>query len=104
MPAGAVVVGIAANVAVGWASGPVPVATPLSDIGLVLPINKAAVFLEEIKAGAVKWNGEIDVALERRLQRIMDTARRREWEKAQELADNELRSAQTPPLVMAARP
>ena len=70
------VVGLAAIVAVGWARGPVPVATPLSDIGLVLPITKAAAFLEELKAGALKWNGEIDVALEQRLQRITAMARR----------------------------
>lgn len=97
------VVGLATTiVSVRWAKGPVPVATPLSDIGMALPINKAAAFLTEIKAGAVKWNGVIDVALDKRLQRITETARRREWEKARALADKELRTAPTPPLVMAA--
>ena len=96
------VVGLAAVVAVGWARGPVPVATPLSDIGLVLPITKAVAFMEELKAGAFKWNGEIDVTLEKRLQRILTIARGRDWEKARQLADQELDAMRTPPLLMAA--
>jgi S1-C subfamily serine protease len=96
------VVGLAAIVAVGWADGPVPVATRLSDIGLVLPITKAAAFLEELKAGALKWNGEIDVTLEQRLQQITAVARRRDWEKARALADKELDAMRTPPLIMVA--
>lgn len=96
------VVGLAAIVAVGWASGPVPVATPLPDIGLVLPITKAAAFLEELKGGALKWNGEIDVTLEDRLQRITAAARQRDWDKARALADEELDAMRTPPLVMVA--
>lgn len=80
------VVGLATIVAVGWAKGPVPVATPLSDIGLILPITKAAIFLDEIRAGKIKWDRKINVSLEQRLQRITDTARRREWEKARDLA------------------
>jgi tetratricopeptide (TPR) repeat protein len=96
------VVGLATIVAVAWAGGPVPVATPLSDIGLILPITKAAAFLDEIRAGKTKWDGKIDVALEQRLQRITDTARRREWAKARDLADKELEASRAPPLVMTA--
>ncbi|BBO70950.1 hypothetical protein DSCA_48800 [Desulfosarcina alkanivorans] len=96
------VVGLATIVAIGWAKGPVPVATPLSDIGLILPITKAALFLDEIRAGKIKWDGEIDVSLEQRLERITDTARRREWKKARDLADRELEASRAPPLVMAA--
>jgi len=95
------VVGLAAVVAVRWARGPVPVATPLPDIGLVLPISKAAAFVKELKAGAIKWNGEIDVALEQRLQRITALARDRKWQAARALADLELGSGRMPPLVMA---
>ncbi len=95
------VVGLATVVAVRWARTPVPVATPLPDIGLVLPISKAAAFVEELKAGAIKWNGEIDVALEQRLQRITALARGRKWQAARELADLELGSGRMPPLVMA---
>lgn len=96
------VIGIATNVAMAWAEGPLPVATPLSDIGLVLPITRAAAFLEEIKAGKIKWNGEMDVGLELRLQTVLETARKREWEKARALAERELETSRTPALIMAA--
>jgi len=96
------VVGLATIVAVAMARGPVPVATPLSDIGLVLPITQAAVFLDQIRAGQTKWNGEIDVNLERRLQAIMETARRREWEQARDIAGRALAARRTPTLLMAA--
>jgi hypothetical protein len=96
------VVGIAASVAVGRTRGPSPVATHLSDIGLVLPITQAAGFMAELKAGAAKWNGELDLALEARLERIMAPARRREWRRARNVAIAELAAARTPPLIMAA--
>ena len=96
------VVGLATTVATGWAMAPFPVATPLSDIGLVLPITKAAAFLEEIKAGKIKWNGEIDVVLDQRLQEIRDAALRHDWNTARELADKELGVTRSPSLIMAA--
>ncbi len=96
------VVGIATSVAKGRVLGPTPAATPLSDIGLVLPINEAAAFVAELKAGATKWNGELDLALEARLGRIMSLARSREWGRARILAAEELAAAPTPPLIMAA--
>jgi hypothetical protein len=96
------VVGLATIVAVGWAKAPVPVATPLSDIGLILPITRAALFLEDIRAGKIKWDGKIDVSLEQRLQGISEIARRREWKKARDQANRELEASRAPPLVMAA--
>jgi hypothetical protein len=96
------VIGIASSVAMDWAQGPMPVATRLSDIGLVLPIAKAAAFVAELKAGARKWNGELDLAVEARLARIMALARERQWAQARELAVSELAAARTPPLIMAA--
>ena len=96
------VVGIATIVAVAMAKGQVPVATPLSDIGLVLPITQAVAFLNDIRAGKIKWNGEIDVALKKRLHRITQTARRREWEQARDLASEALGERRTPSLIMAA--
>jgi len=95
------VIGLATIVAVAWAKGPIPVATSLSDIGLVLPITQAAEFLDEIRAGKIKWNGEIDVALERRLKKIRDSARRRDWGDARDLADKAIEEIRAPPLVMA---
>lgn len=96
------VVGLATIVAVTMAMGPVPIATPLSDIGLVLPITQATAFLDEIRKGRIKWNGEIDVALEQRLHRITEAARRRQWEKARDLSDQALDTRRTPSLIMAA--
>ena len=96
------VIGIATSVVKGRSQGPAPAATPLSDIGLVLPITEAAAFVAELKAGATKWNGELDLALRARLERIMSLARGREWGRARIIAAEELAAAPTPPLIMAA--
>ena len=96
------VIGLASSVAVGWSKGPVAVATPLSDIGLVLPITKAAAFIEDLKTGAVKWSGVPDLALNERLERIKTEARKRHWDKARRQADNELAASSSPTLIMAA--
>ncbi len=95
------VVGLATIVAVTMAQSPVPVATPLSDIGLVLPISQVIEFLNEIKKGKVKWNGEIDVALDQRLHRITEVARRCEWDKALDLSNQALNVHRTPSLAMS---
>ncbi len=96
------VIGIASGVAVRRAPGIFPMVTPLWNLALVLPINKAAAFLKDLKAGAVKWNGMLDLALEERIRRITDLAGQRRWVKAMETADEELRVSQDPALVMAA--
>jgi hypothetical protein len=96
------VIGIASGVAVGWAIGPVPVATPLSDIGMILPITKAVAFIQELKAGQIKWNGVLDLSLDTKLKQITDKARQRKWADATAMADNELRLSLDPTLVMAA--
>ncbi|NNK84311.1 MAG: trypsin-like serine protease, partial [Desulfobacterales bacterium] len=49
------VIGIASKVAVDYTAGPMPVITLLSDIGMVLPITKAATFFNELKVGQTKW-------------------------------------------------
>lgn len=87
------VIGIASGVAMGWAVGPVPIATPLSDIGMILPVTKA---------GHAKWNGLLDLSLEDRLEKIAEKARRGNWAEALALADKELRFSLDPTLVMAA--
>ncbi len=95
------VVGLATVVAIKWSLSPMPVATPLSDIGMVLPITKTVAFLNELKAGATKWKGVLDLAFEQQLRRIRDAARKREWEKARTLADQALGTSQSPPLILA---
>jgi len=85
-----------------WAIAPLPVATPLSDIGMVLPVTKTVSFIEELKAGQVKWNGVLDLSVDVKLKQISERARQSQWTAAQALADKELRLSRDPTLVMAA--
>ena len=96
------VIGIASGVAMGWAVGPVPIATPLSDIGMILPITKAADFIQDLKAGQIKWNGVLDLSLDTKLKQITDKAKQGKWTDAKALADKELRISLDPTLVIAA--
>lgn len=96
------VIGIASAVAVDLALGPFPMATLLSDIGMVLPITKAVPFLEELKAGQVKWNGVPDLSIQTKIEKITRLARHNRWAEAAALADKELESSLDPSLVVAA--
>lgn len=96
------VIGIASRVAVEWAAGPLPVATLLSDIGMVLPITKAVEFLEELKVGQVKWNGVLDLSIDSKIKQITAMAGQRKWAEAADLADRELELSLAPALVMTA--
>ena len=96
------VIGIASGVATDWIVGPVPMQTLLPDMGMVLPINKAVNFLQEIRAGNVKWNGVLDLSVEVKINHMLDLAEERRWSEAQSLADKELKTSYDPTLVMAA--
>jgi S1-C subfamily serine protease len=96
------VIGIASGVAMDWIAGPVPLPTLLSDMGMVLPINKAVGFLQELKAGKVKWNGVLDLSVDAKIKKILDLAEKRRWSEAQSLADQELETSLDPTLVLAA--
>ena len=96
------VIGIASAVVVDWASAPMPVVTPLSDIGLVLPIGKSAGFIEDLKRGLPKWSGVLDLSVDRRLESIRALARRRLWEEARSVAEKESALSDDPKLVTAA--
>ncbi|MGD8889266.1 MAG: trypsin-like peptidase domain-containing protein [Desulfobacterales bacterium] len=96
------VIGIASGVAMDWIAGPMPVPTLLSDMGMVLPINKAVKFLQELKAGKVKWNGVLDLSVNAKVSNIMDLAEEQRWSEAQSLVDKELKTSFDPTLVMAA--
>jgi len=96
------VIGIASKVAADYTAGPRPVITLLPDIGMVLPITKAAVFLNELKAGQTKWNGVLDLSVDIKIKQITDLARKGQWDKARALADKELKVSFDPMLVMAA--
>jgi len=96
------VIGIASGVAIGWAIGPVPIATPLPDIGMILPITKAVNFIQDLKTGRIKWNGVLDLSVDAKLKEIKDTARQGKWAEAKVMADKELQYSFDPTLVMAA--
>ncbi len=69
---------------------------------MVLPITKAAAFLQDVKAGQVKWNGVLDLSVEAKLKGITDKAAQGRWAEAMALADKELKVSFDPQLVMAA--
>ncbi|MGD2187986.1 MAG: hypothetical protein PVI71_17785, partial [Desulfobacterales bacterium] len=96
------VIGIAAGVAMDIAQGLMPTVTPRWDLGMVLPITKAAEFLDELKSGQAKWNGVLDFSIEDTLEKIKDKATQGLWAEAQALADEELKSNQQPEMIMAA--
>ncbi len=96
------VIGIAAGVAMDIAQGLMPTLTPRWDLGMVLPITNAATFLEELKTGQAKWNGELDFSIEKTLEKIKEKATEGLWAEAQALADEELKGNPQPEMIMAA--
>ncbi len=96
------VIGIAAGVAMDIAQGFMPTLTPRWDLGMVLPITRAAEFLAELKSGQAKWNGVLDFSIEDTLEEIKDKAIQGLWAEAQALADEELKGNQQPEMIMAA--
>jgi len=95
------VIGIASSVAMDWATAPIPVATMLSDLGMILPISKAEVFLQDLKSGLIKWNGFLDLSIEKKLKQITEMASQGRWIEAEALADKELKLSYVPALVIA---
>ena len=96
------VIGIASGVATERAQGLLPTVAPRWDMAMVLPIAKAGAFLQDLKAGQVKWNGVLDLSVEAKLKRITEKAAQGRWGEAMALADRELKVSFDPQLVMAA--
>ncbi|NNK95983.1 MAG: trypsin-like serine protease, partial [Desulfobacterales bacterium] len=96
------VIGIASAVATEAAMAPLPVITPLSDIGLVLPVTKAVDFISDLKSGQVKWNGVIDFSVETKIKKITKTAIEGHWAAALDHAVQNLEESNDPSIVMAA--
>jgi S1-C subfamily serine protease len=96
------VIGIAAGVAMDVDQGLMLTVTPRWDLGMVLPITRAAAFLEELKAGQAKWNGELDFSIEDTIEKIKAKATQGLWAEAQDMADQELKSNPQPEMIMAA--
>jgi S1-C subfamily serine protease len=96
------VIGIASGVITDQPSGQIPLRTPLSDFGLVLPISKPADFVESLKEGKPKWNGQLDFTLEKKLNQVLGLADAHDYKGASELAHDLLRNSQDPALVFTA--
>ncbi len=96
------VIGIASSVASERVPGPFPVVTPLSDIGMVLPISRVIPFLNDLRKGLVKWNGVLDFSLRDKLKSIGELALGGKWTEARDMAMAELDRNPGPALYMAA--
>jgi tetratricopeptide (TPR) repeat protein len=96
------VVGIASRVAVDVTEGSEQAAMMLSDIGMVLPISKAAKFVKELKSGHVKWNGVLDLEEEEKISALVQMARERKWRDAAQKADEALKGSTSPAVLMSA--
>lgn len=95
-------IGIVSAVALDFTQGLVPMATPVWDIGLILPIGNAVELLMEIKGGRAKWNGVLNFSQEKALVKIRETACSGRWAEAMLMADEELSKGLQPALVSAA--
>ncbi|MCG8637464.1 MAG: trypsin-like peptidase domain-containing protein [Desulfobacterales bacterium] len=93
------VIGIASGVITDQPSGQIPLRTPLSDFGLVLPISRPADFVESLKAGKPKWNGLLDFTLEKKLDQVLSLANAHDYKGAAALARALLKNSQDPALV-----
>lgn len=94
------VVGIASRVAVELTDEEEPAATMLSDIGMVLPIAKAAKFVSELKIGHPKWNGVLDLDEDAKISAIVQLASNRHWQEAAKHADQALTNSSSPAVIM----
>jgi len=96
------VIGIVSAVAMDFSHGLVPMATPVWDIGLILPITGAVQLLRDFKDGHAKWNGVIDFSVEASLAKIRETAAQGRWAEAMATADEKLGRNPQPVMVAAA--
>jgi len=95
-------IGIVSAVAMDFTQGPVPMITPVWDIGLILPIADAVKLLTDLKAGQAKWNGLVDFSIEATLTKTRDKALQGRWAEAMRLVDEKLKKSLHPELVTAA--
>jgi len=96
------VIGIVSGVAMDVSQGVFASATPVWDIGMVVPIAKAADLLLELKAGQIKWNGVLDFSVDDDLKKIREKAGQGRWAEATRLADAKLAASLQPAMVTAA--
>lgn len=95
------VIGIASAVATDRAVAPLVVITPLSDIGLVLPVTEAIAFIDELKIGRPKWDGVLDLSAAEAIGQITELAMAGKWIEAQRKADQRIEESNSPAMIMA---
>ncbi|MCG8615235.1 MAG: trypsin-like peptidase domain-containing protein, partial [Desulfobacterales bacterium] len=93
------VIGIASGVVTDQPSVQIPLTTPLSDFGLVLPIDKPARFVDSLKAGQPKWDGILDFTLDKKLNQVLDLAAANDFDGAAKLSRQLLEASQDPALI-----
>lgn len=96
------VIGIASRVGLSMPCEAVSRIDLLSDFGLVLPIRTVSEFLNEVKEGQLKWNGEIDPALDSKIEKIQSLAAGGRWEDAVLQVEEFLSEVSPPELLTAA--
>jgi S1-C subfamily serine protease len=96
------VIGIVSAVAMDYSQGLVPIAMPVWDIGLALPITEAVKLLVDLKAGQAKWNGVIDFSMEAAVGKIREIAMQGRWAEAMAAADDNLGRSLQPSMIVAA--
>lgn len=96
------VLGIASGVVTDQTTSYIPIHTPLSDFGLILPIARPAEFVEKLKAGQPKWNGILDFNLDIKLKDILALALEHKYREAASLTDTMLKTSNDPVLLFTA--
>jgi len=96
------VIGIASGVVTDQATSYIPINTPLSDFGLILPIAGPAQFIENLKAGQPKWNGILDFNLDIKLKDILALALEHKYREAASLTETMLEAGNDPVLLFTA--
>jgi len=79
-----------------------PLLTPLSDFGLVLHIAEPARFMESLKAGNPKWDGSLDLTLEKKLNQVVELADAQDYDGAARMTRKFLKTGRDPALIFTA--
>ena len=95
------VIGIASGVVTDQTSPHLPVVSPLSDFGLVLPITRPAQFMRDLKEGQIKWDGILDFSLPTKLKRVMGHALKHRFNEAAGISDVLLKQSTDPALLLS---
>lgn len=92
------VIGIASGVVTDQSASQTSTNTPLSDFGLILPISRPANFVKDLKAGQLKWDGELDFSLDIKLTQVIDLALKHRYKEAAVLTDTLIETSKDPAL------